>query len=834
MKYPGSLHNHTDFSNLRLRDSINRTEEIIDYAIELGHSCIAITEHECVSNSVRILKHYKKIKQTHPDFKIILGNEIYLCRDDLEELTYVKGQDKFFHFILLAKDAIGHQQIREISTRAWMRSFKEGKMRRVPTHYKDLEDIIGSNPGHVIGSTACLGGFLPSLILTGKQDPNWDITPMVKAWLDKMIKIFGRQNFYLEMQPPADKGNEQDYVNRYLFKLSDEMHIPYIVTTDSHYLKHEDAPLHKAYLTSQNGDREVDSFYATTYMMSSEELERYFQISPEIDMDYAYHTIQKIADSCEDYELAKPLKIPHLKWMAPKSNSFDNVWYARIPSLKTFKESSYEGDQLLAQLLVERLESDLQLQNKATYSAVEECLNMTWESSEVNKAHWSAYYLNLQRIIEECWNADTLIGAGRGSGVGFILLYLLGITQINPLWETTRTYPWRFLNPSRVSVLDVDVDIEGSRRSAVLKRLREVYGEDRVANVLTLGTEKSKSAILTAARGLGMDVDEARGIAGMIPADRGQPRTLAQCYYGDVEAGYKPVSSFVQTMKQYPELWTLAQRVEGLICRMGVHAGGVIFVDEPFTNTTSLMRAPDGTIIVGYDLHAAEECSLIKYDLLSVEALDKIHICLDLLRDYKYIPDGSLRERYENTIGIYRLDRTSSEMWKMVWQHKILSLFQMEKQSGIKGIATLHPTSVDELAVLNSTIRLMAQEGVHEMPTDKLARFKNNPNAWDQELRMHGLGPAEKAILEPILRVSYGLCITQEQFMELVQLPELGGFSLTWADSLRKAIAKKNPEAYDKLTEEFFKVTKEKHINQNLAHYVWDVLIAMSRGYGFE
>lgn len=138
---------------------------MIDYALELGHSCIAITEHECVSNSVQVLKYYKEIKEKHPNFKVILGNEIYLCRDDLEESTYIKKQDKFFHFILLAKDAIGHQQIREISSRAWIRSFMDGRMRRVPTHYADLEEIIGKNSGHVIGSTACLGGFLPSVIV---------------------------------------------------------------------------------------------------------------------------------------------------------------------------------------------------------------------------------------------------------------------------------------------------------------------------------------------------------------------------------------------------------------------------------------------------------------------------------------------------------------------------------------------------------------------------------------------------------------------------------------------------------------------------------------------
>lgn len=204
------------------------------------------------------------------------------------------------------------------------------------------------------------------------------------------------------------------------------------------------------------------------------------------------------------------------------------------------------------------------------------------------------------------------------------------------------------------------------------------------------------------------------------------------------------------------------------------------------------------------------------------------------MRDYNLISDGTIKERYDKILNIYTINRTDQNMWHKVWNHEILSLFQMEKQSGIKGIATLKPTSVDDLSVLNSTIRLMAQEGADEMPTDKLARFKADPKAWDRELAQWGLGPLEKAILEPILKSSYGLCITQEQFMELVQLPELGGFSLTWADKLRKSIAKKNPAAFDALTEEFYATTKEKHIKENFAKYVWQVLISMSKGYGFN
>jgi DNA polymerase-3 subunit alpha len=165
MQYTGSLHNHSDYSNLRLRDAISRHTELIDYAIELGHEVIAITEHESVSNAVKVENYYNKIKKEHPNFKVILGNEIYLCRDGLNKENFVKGEDEYYHFILLAVDDIGHKQIREISTRAWMRSYLTGKMRRVPTYYQDITDIIGANPGHVIGSTACLGGFLAKKLM---------------------------------------------------------------------------------------------------------------------------------------------------------------------------------------------------------------------------------------------------------------------------------------------------------------------------------------------------------------------------------------------------------------------------------------------------------------------------------------------------------------------------------------------------------------------------------------------------------------------------------------------------------------------------------------------
>lgn len=836
-KFWGSLHNHTDLSNLRLRDSINKVESLIDYALELHHEVLAITEHETIASAIKAEKYYKKIKEKNPNFKLILGNEIYLCRNGLNLSNYNSKKDKFYHFILLAKDEIGHEQIREISTRAWSHSFSYRKMTRVPTYYQDILEVVGRNPGHIIASTACLGGCLPTQLLRYRegQEQDSELYSKIKLWCVQLRDLFGSGNFFLEMQPSFNK--EQIYVNNKIIELSEELNIPFIITTDSHYLKKEDRPIHKAFLNSQNGDREVDAFYATTYLMNTEEICSYMQEYIGMDnLQKAFDNIAFIKDSCVDYSLQKSLKIPRLSWKQP--NQIKNVekWIKLIPELELFLNSPYEGDNYLAKLTMNKIEEDATLQNTETYKEINACFNDIWVSSEANKARWSNYLLNLQNIIEECWKAGSLVGAGRGSGVGFLLLYILGITQINPLREKTKTFRFRFLNPKRVSPLDVDIDIEGSKRDNVLAGFRKTYGDDRVANVMTIKTEKSKSAILTAARGLGIDVDTAQYLSSMIESDRGQLRTLKQTFYGDEENGISPNKTFQNEMiNNYPELWEVAQYIEGLCCGVGVHAGGVIFVDEPFTKTTALMRSPKGVIITQLDLHDSEYVSNIKYDVLSIEALDKIHICLDLLMEYNYlIPEPTLKETYEKVIGIYNLERENKEMWEMVWEHEIMSLFQMEQQSGIQGIAILKPTSVDEMAILNSTIRLMAQEKGGEMPTQKLARFKNNPKEWDRELAYYGLGEKEKAILEPIVGISYGLCIAQEQFMQLVQLPELGGFSLEFADRLRKSIAKKNPAEFEKVTNEFFTITKEKNCNPKLCKYVWNVLICMSRGYGFN
>ena len=360
-----------------------------------------------------------------------------------------------------------------------------------------------------------------------------------------------------------------------------------------------------------------------------------------------------------------------------------------------------------------------------------------------------------------------------------------------------------------------------------------MYGEDRVSKVMTLHTEQGRSAIQTACRGLGVDNDIAQYLSSMIVSDRGKTRTLTQMYYGDDE--FESDTSFVNAMSEYPKVWEVARRIEGLINGVGSHAGGIILSDKPFTEVTALMKTNSGDIITQFDLEGCEEVSLIKYDLLSVEALDKIRTCLELLIEAGKIErQETLKATYEKYIGVYTLERNDLDMWKMLWNHEVLSFFQMEKESGIQAISLSKPTSLANLATLNSVLRLMPQTKGAETPLHKYARFKDNIQEWYDEMAGHGLTEEEQEILKEILSDSCGICEAQEYLVLLTSHPKIGGFSLGWGDRLRKSVARKNPKDFDQLEKEFYENAREKNLSKNLTNYVWQVLIMTQRGYGLN
>lgn len=377
--------------------------------------------------------------------------------------------------------------------------------------------------------------------------------------------------------------------------------------------------------------------------------------------------------------------------------------------------------------------------------------------------------------------------------------------------------------------------MQSNRRNAVIEALQKRYGEFNVIRVETDRTEGSKAAILTAARGLEIDNDVAQYIASLIESDRGQQRSLYVTYYGDEENDIPANLTFQREMEKYPELWEVAQKIEGLICGSGCHAGGVIIVDEDITNTTSLIKLNSGEWVTAWDLHESEEASLVKIDLLATDNLTRIRTCLDLLVQYGYIEKKpTLHETYENAIGVYNLNRTNPQMWNKLAANKILSVFQFDTPQGLQGISLSRPNSVEELAALNSIMRLMASEKGTEQPLEKFARFKRQPQLWEKEMINAGLNEEQRKLLHSFLDYEYGVCASQEDIMSMVQHPQLGGWSMGASDKLRKSIAKKDKKLYESLTAEYFKTVEEKHLDKTLCNYFWNYCVNMQRGYSFN
>lgn len=457
MEFYGSIHNHTDRSNFRLRDSTNRLDELCWYAAkELRHDFIAITDHETISTSIDCQFVEKDIRKVFPNFKVIRGNEIYLCRNGLSKDNYIRGEDKFWHFILLAKDEEGHKQIREISTRAWSHSFMQGKMIRVPTYYNDLIEIIGSAPGHVIFSQACIGSKLANLVLDYNKNPIDEKYEYIKKWILNISNICGKDNYFLEVQPSFNK--DQIIVNKIYKQLSEELNIPVVISLDAHYLKKEDEPIHHAFLTAQDGERETSEFYASTYMMSREEIHAYMDESLGADtVSLWMNNTKKIYEMCEDYDLTKPTRIPYIPKTIDTITTEDfNSYKNKIKELDYFYNSEYKENRDLAAAIVKKVKLKLdEFNNQETFEMIDDNLKAIRLASEKMDIRWSAYLLNLRDYVNVIWNdGNSLMGPSRGSGTGFLLLYILGVTQINPLRESTKTYSFRFLNPERVSPLD--------------------------------------------------------------------------------------------------------------------------------------------------------------------------------------------------------------------------------------------------------------------------------------------------------------------------------------------------------------------------------------------
>lgn len=382
----------------------------------------------------------------------------------------------------------------------------------------------------------------------------------------------------------------------------------------------------------------------------------------------------------------------------------------------------------------------------------------------------------------------------------------------------------------------IDIDTESDKRGRVFKAVQDYFksiGGDLV-NVCTFGTEGTKAAIKDAARGLDVPDEVVSYLTSMIPNERGFDWSLHDCYYGNEERERKPISAFKKEMDMYPDLWELAQAIEGIITRLGVHASGVVAMNGGLTDNNSIMKTNHGQLVTAYDLDDLEYRGKIKYDFLTVSALDRIRQTFNYLLEDKVIQwYGSLRVTFDHYLSPAVLNYTDKQMWDMVDEGKITSLFQFDTVSGGQGIQKVQPRSLQELAITNSVIRLMT-DNKDEQPIDIYAKYKLAPQLWYDEMNTAGLNADEIKILEKYLKKKCGVADSQEVIMQIVMDPHISNFTMKEANRLRKTIAKKQYKEVAAVKDLFYIKGKACGSSKALLDYVWNVQVSRQLGYSFS
>ena len=846
-------HNHTSKSNFRLLDCTNSVEDLIQTAADIGYKGISITDHETVSAHVEALQVTEKLKKDGRipnDFKLILGNEIYLV-DSIEDVrdNYKSGVTKFPHFILIAKDKKGHEQLRYLSSKAWENSFYTGMMERTPTSKQLLEQVIKEDPGHLIGASACLGSEINIRLLEiqkYEQQGYNEFASVARKSLHEFItwciNLFGRDSFFIELQPALS--DEQVYCNQKLVGIADHYNLKRIITTDTHFLRPEDRIVHRSFLNAKEGEREVDSFYEACYLQTVEEIyERMDYLDKEIIEEAIANTFL-IGDMCEDYTILHAPIIPKIELPEFEVAHKFKPAYEQYEYIEKMAYSDNDQDRYIIKLIEEGFMDKLagNALSKEKFHQILNRLNLElgelYEISKTLNQSMSAYYVTIREIINIIWDnecgGNSLVGSGRGSAAGFLLNYLLGVTQINPLAYEIDMPHWRHLHKSRVDIPDIDIDTESSKRPQILQALRNHFGSDKVLQVCTYGTEGSKSALQTACRGLGIDSDVGLFISGMIPFERGANWPLADCFNGNEEKGRKPVKEFINEVAKYPNLKEVAMKIEGTVNKRSIHAGGVILFNEPYYKTNAMMTAPNGSPVTQFNLSDSEAVGNIKFDLLTIEALDKIRATLDLLIEYEEIDwKGSLRNTFDHYLHPDNINIKNPKYYEMIGNGEVMDLFQFSTEIGMQSAIKVKPNNLIETAAANSLMRLMS-DGGQEQPIDTFIKYKNNIDLWYQEMNEFSLTEDEIKIMEEHLFKLNGVADTQESVMLLSMDERIAGFDIKAANKLRKAIAKKSNKAMEESYKEFFEQGAKLGTSDNLLRYVWDVQIKRQLGYSFS
>nr|DAN84822.1 MAG TPA: DNA polymerase III, alpha subunit [Caudoviricetes sp.] len=792
---------------------------------------VGISEHESLSSHIILNKYAQEIKEQYPDFKIALGNEIYLTE------TRDKNQ-KYYHSLLCAKDAIGHQTLRELSSIAWINSYYDRGLQRVPLLYGELEKTINKyGNGHLIMSSACIGSIIGQQLLAMREAENINDSKSRKIAHDKIVKhvlfckkLFG-DDFYLEIAPALYE--EQIYVNKKTLQLGEVFDLKVTIQDDSHRLTQEDYTAHKALLNSKQGEREdIDSFYKYTYLQSYDDIRKHME-PVGCDCDKLFANSMEMYDKVEEYSLLHSQQVPMVS--VPNYPVADKE--KKYEYLNQLYKSDNEQERYWVNFCVDKLK-EKDLYNDIYLSELNEEARVQIVLGKKLDTCIFSYPIFLQHYFDLIWECGSCVGVGRGSSAAGLDNYLMDLTQYDPIKAGVNNY-FRYLNETRTELPDLDFDLAPTVRPKWFEKIKEERGSLGLIQVCTFSTMSSRASILSACRGYrskdypnGIDNDQAQYLTSLVGSDRGITYTIKEMIEGNKEKGLKPNAIFIKTVNQYPGLLDIIQKLEGTVSNRSIHASGIIFNNpgHEFDNG-AIMTAPDGTLISQWSLHDAEAAGKTKIDSLVTDVMEKITQTLLLLQSKDKIDKNlSLREVYNKYIHPDVLPLEDKNIWDEIDKGNINNLFQFDTQVGSQAVKKLQPRNLKQLSAINALIRLMPQEKGAETPVDRYYRIKNNPNEWYIEMDSYGLTKEEQNIIKEYCENTYGTLPLQDDLMLMMMDKRLFGFDLEDANSARKIIGKK---LVNKIPELHKKIL-EKAESPALGKYIYDVLFSSQLGYAFN
>jgi DNA polymerase-3 subunit alpha len=744
------LHVHSHYS---LLDGLAKIPDLVSRAKELGMDSIALTDHGVLYGAIEFYKTAKKA-----GIKPILGVEAYIAPHDRFSK---ETNERYYHLVLLCENETGWKNLIRLVTKSNLEGFYY--------HPRMDKDILREYHEGLIALSGCLGGEINQTLLAGKFEE-------AKKIALEYQEIFGKNNYFIEIQKHP-KIPDSEKIEPLIIKLSEETGIPLVATQDLHYLRKEDGKYHEILLAIQTGNKLSDddrvSFKDEDFSMDSpEEMAEKFAHIPGNPIE---RTVEIAARCNVEFELGKVL----------------------LPDFQ--KPEGKTANEYLRELIREGTEKKIPKEQQS-----EEVKNrLEYETSVIEKTGFADYFLIVQDLIHWAKIHNISVGPGRGSAAGSLVSYVLDITEINPL--NYGLIFERFLNPERIQMPDIDIDFADTRRDEVLAYVREKYGEDRVARIITFGTMAARAAIRDAGRAMGYPYTFCDQIAKLIPFNPTQG--MREGWLDESLKKITDLKNIYETNSEAKRLIDAARHLEGVARHVSVHACGTVIAKDPLIERVPLQYAPQekDIIITQFEMHAVEDLGLLKIDFLGLKNLTIIENTLRLIKELKEI-----------NLDISKIPLDDKKTFELLQRGDTMGVFQFESNGMRRYMKDIKPTELEDLIALVALFR--------PGPIELIPLFIKRKKGEEKITYLHPK-------LEPILKNTYGIGVYQEQMMQIAR--DCAGYTLPEADTLRKAIGKKIKSLLDEQKEKLISGMIKNGINTKTASAIWELFPPFAR-YGFN